>query len=186
MSSSKIIIRYLKGTKGLGLCYTSEYGTFIKAFCDASWRDRKNKEKSITGITTHLGSCLISWMSKSEDNTALSTCDSEMNALLTCYKRCVYLKYLIEELFARVYHKNVNFNIKINCDNQSAITLCQTGVTSLKSNHIIRTVNFLHENLIVNNYTISFTPSSDNLSDLLTKAVSKDKLRNTLKMINVV
>ncbi|UYV73840.1 hypothetical protein LAZ67_11001074, partial [Cordylochernes scorpioides] len=51
----------------------------------SNWRDGKYKKKSVTGYLFTVGDNLISWNSKFQAQPSLSTCDSELQALLSCY-----------------------------------------------------------------------------------------------------
>jgi hypothetical protein len=172
MNALKDILRYLKGTKSQELCFKKNQ-IDLKAYSDASWRT--TPEKSMSGYFIFLGNNLISWSSKQQETTSLSTCDAELQALGHCVKKAIWIEFLIEELF------NIHdFKPILLCDNKSAISLTKSGYTSNRSNHLIRLISFLNEKT-QDSFLIDFIPSEENLADVLTKALAKQKFQNCLK-----
>ncbi|UYV75180.1 hypothetical protein LAZ67_12002775 [Cordylochernes scorpioides] len=178
MGAAKRILRYLKGTKQCGLIYTKG-DVELKAYTDASWNcGRSNTARSTAGLTFYLDKNLISWSSKTINNTCLSTCDSEICGLLQTVKKAIYIQYLFEEITS-------NFvKIQIFCDNKASIFLTKSGQTTDKSNHLVRSIAFLHEKLKNNIFDIQYVQTEDNISDFLTKALSKEKLIHLLSLFN--
>nr|GEY69625.1 retrovirus-related Pol polyprotein from transposon TNT 1-94 [Tanacetum cinerariifolium] len=69
----KRIFRYLRGTVNTGLWYTKDSGFEITGFSDADYAGCKDTFKSTFGEAQFLGEKLVSWSSKKQDCTALST-----------------------------------------------------------------------------------------------------------------
>lgn len=61
----KHIIRYLKGTLDLGICFKLAFMD-IKAYIDTDWAGDPNDQRSTTGFVMFLGSSTISWSSKKQ------------------------------------------------------------------------------------------------------------------------
>nr|GEV46323.1 uncharacterized mitochondrial protein AtMg00810-like [Tanacetum cinerariifolium] len=89
----KRIFRYLHGTVNTGLWYTKDSGFELTGFSDADYADDsgfeltgfsdadyagcKDSFKSTSGGAQFLGKKLVSWSSKKQDCTALSTAEAE-------------------------------------------------------------------------------------------------------------
>ena len=69
----KIILRYLKGTTNLGLCYRRSQDYRLVGYCDADFAGDRIERKSTSGSSQFLGDNLISWYSKKQTTSALST-----------------------------------------------------------------------------------------------------------------
>ncbi|GJY89719.1 retrovirus-related pol polyprotein from transposon TNT 1-94, partial [Tanacetum coccineum] len=69
----KRIFRYLWGTVNMGLWYTKDSGFELTGFSDADYAGCKDTFKSTSGGAQFLGEKLVSWSSKKQDCTALST-----------------------------------------------------------------------------------------------------------------
>ncbi|XP_019434718.1 PREDICTED: uncharacterized protein LOC109341296 [Lupinus angustifolius] len=84
----KRVLRYLRGTLGLGLgiMFPSKQNINCKldllGFSDAYWCGDKSDRKSTTGYLFKLGEAPISWCYKKQDVVALSSCESEYMLLL--------------------------------------------------------------------------------------------------------
>ncbi|UYV60575.1 hypothetical protein LAZ67_1001570 [Cordylochernes scorpioides] len=183
MGALKRILRYLKGTKHFSLEYKKDIPE-LRAYSDANRKERSTAEvKTTAGISYLLGNNLISWVSRSQEKVSLSTCDSEVNALTECVKKCIYIQYLCEELFNILGPRN--FKAKIFCDNRSAIFLAQNGHVSNRSNHLVRKVAFLHECFIDGTFELHHVRSDENLADFLTKGIGRIKLTRILTTLGL-
>nr|GFD00957.1 uncharacterized mitochondrial protein AtMg00810-like [Tanacetum cinerariifolium] len=72
----KRIFRYLQGTVNTGLWYTKDSGFELTGFSDADYAGCKDSFKSTSGGAQFLGEKLVSWSSKKQDCTALSTAEA--------------------------------------------------------------------------------------------------------------
>nr|GEU36128.1 hypothetical protein [Tanacetum cinerariifolium] len=77
----KRIFRYLWGTVNMGLRYTKDSGFELTEFLDVDYAGCKDTFKSTSGEEQFLGEKLISWSSKKQDYTSLSTAKSEYVSL---------------------------------------------------------------------------------------------------------
>nr|GFA59863.1 retrovirus-related Pol polyprotein from transposon TNT 1-94 [Tanacetum cinerariifolium] len=77
----KRIFRYLPGTVHTGLWYTKDSGFELTGFSDADYAGCKDTFKSTSGGAQFLGEKLVSWSSKKQDCTALSTAKAEYVSL---------------------------------------------------------------------------------------------------------
>ncbi|GKA26403.1 retrovirus-related pol polyprotein from transposon TNT 1-94 [Tanacetum coccineum] len=89
----KRIFRYLRLTINISLWYTKDTGFKLTGFSDADYAGCKDTFKSTSGGAQFLGEKLISWSSKKQDCTALSTteakyipiyCDSKSTIAISC------------------------------------------------------------------------------------------------------
>jgi len=61
-----MILKYLKGTTNVGLCYPSNSKINLSGFLDSNFAGCKLDRKSTSGIYHLLGSSLISWNRKTK------------------------------------------------------------------------------------------------------------------------
>ena len=123
LDACKRIIRYLKGTRTLGIAFhlrrNTKLQSFIKfplnptcvtPFCDTNWgpQDQSKpkptdkpldifKTRSLSGILIW-GHSPILWVSKRQTITARSTAEAEIYSTDECTKFLLYLRHIIEEL----------------------------------------------------------------------------------------
>nr|GEW35968.1 uncharacterized mitochondrial protein AtMg00810-like [Tanacetum cinerariifolium] len=80
----KRIFHYLRGTINTGLWYTKDSGFEQTGFSDADYAGCKDTFKSTFGGTQFLGEKLVSWSSKKQDCTTLSTAEAKYVSLSAC------------------------------------------------------------------------------------------------------
>ncbi|GJV21489.1 integrase, catalytic region, zinc finger, CCHC-type containing protein [Tanacetum coccineum] len=74
----------LKGTINMGLWYPKDSGFELKAFADADYAGCHDTRRSTSGSAQFLGHRLVSWSSKKQKSTAISTTEAEYIALSGC------------------------------------------------------------------------------------------------------
>ncbi|GKA57318.1 hypothetical protein Tco_0756506 [Tanacetum coccineum] len=117
----KRIFRYLRGTVNAGLWYTKDSGFELTGFSDADYAGCKDTFKSTSGGAQFLSEKLVSWSSKKQDCTSLSTAESEYVSLSAC---CTQVLWIRTQLTDYGYHFN---KIPIYYDSKSAIAIsCNT------------------------------------------------------------
>nr|GFA31759.1 copia protein [Tanacetum cinerariifolium] len=80
----KRIFRYLYGIVNTGLWYMKDFGFELTGFLDADFARCKDTFKSTSGGAQFLREKLVSWSSKKQDCTALSTAEAEYVSLSAC------------------------------------------------------------------------------------------------------
>ncbi|GJX30365.1 integrase, catalytic region, zinc finger, CCHC-type containing protein [Tanacetum coccineum] len=118
LTAIKRIFRYLKGTIHMGLWYPKDSGFDLKAFADADYAGCHDTRRSTSGSAQFLGHRLVSWSSKKQKSTAISTTEAEYIALSGCCAQILWMRSQLRD-YGFVFNK-----IPMYCDNQSAIALC--------------------------------------------------------------
>nr|GEZ51850.1 uncharacterized mitochondrial protein AtMg00810-like [Tanacetum cinerariifolium] len=113
----KRIFHYLRGTVNTGLWYTKDSGFELIGFSDADYARCNDSFKSTSGGAQFLGEKLVSWSSKKQDCTALSTAEAEYVSLSAC---CAQVLWMRTQLTDYGFHFN---KILIYCDSKSAIAI---------------------------------------------------------------
>nr|GEZ28055.1 uncharacterized mitochondrial protein AtMg00810-like [Tanacetum cinerariifolium] len=88
----KRIFRYLRGTVNTGLWYTKDSGFEVIRFSDADYAGCKDTFKSTSGGAQFLREKLVSWSSKKQDCTALSTAEAEYVSLSACCAQVLWMR----------------------------------------------------------------------------------------------
>ena len=94
---AKHIVRYIKGTRDLGLTYSATNASGVKhdkpvlrGYVDASWGEDLEGRQSQSGYVFTMGNAAISWRSKLQRVPALSSTEAEYVALSSgvCERLC--------------------------------------------------------------------------------------------------
>ncbi|GJY79782.1 retrovirus-related pol polyprotein from transposon TNT 1-94 [Tanacetum coccineum] len=80
----KRIFRYLRHSYNMGLWYPKDSGFELIAYSDADHAECKDDCKNTSGGLQFLGGKLVSWSSKKQDCTAMSTTEDEYVSLSAC------------------------------------------------------------------------------------------------------
>eukprot|EP00253_Pinus_taeda_P004625 PITA_04625 len=178
--ATKRILRYVNGTKGFGILYSSSESFMLTGYMDSDWAGSVDDRKSTSGYVFHMGSGAISWASKKKPVVALSTAEAEYVAATTTACQEVWLRRVLRDLC----HEQEN-GTTIYCDNSSAIALSKNSVFHKKTKHIDTKFHFIHE--LVNNgeIVLQHCRTEDQLADILKKPSPKkifDHFRKCLGM----
>ncbi|GKF83486.1 hypothetical protein Tco_0245142, partial [Tanacetum coccineum] len=88
----KRIFKYLKGTINMGLWYLKDSGFELTAFSDADHVGCLDTQKSTSGGIQFLGDKLVSWMSKKQNCTAMSSAEAGYVALSASCAQVMWMR----------------------------------------------------------------------------------------------
>jgi len=102
IAAAKRILRYLAGTRHLGLTYlrSQDPGTanVITAYADSDHAGDPDSRRSVTGYLLLLNGAAVSWQSVRQQVVALSSAEAEYYAASVAGTDITYLRRLMEEL----------------------------------------------------------------------------------------
>ncbi|GKB36890.1 hypothetical protein Tco_0881832 [Tanacetum coccineum] len=81
---AKRIFRYLNGTINMGLWYSKDTDMSLTAYADADHVGCQDTRRSTSGSAQFLGDKLVSWSSKKQKSTAISSTKAEYISLSGC------------------------------------------------------------------------------------------------------
>ncbi|GKF29163.1 hypothetical protein Tco_0095505 [Tanacetum coccineum] len=111
----------------------------------------QDTRRSTSGSSQFLGDKLVSWSSKKQKWTAISSTEAEYIALSRCCAQILWMR-------SQLTHYGLQFNkIPLYCDNKSAIALCFNNVQPSRAKHIdVRTISLRSKwKMELWNYTFS-------------------------------
>nr|GEY67469.1 copia protein [Tanacetum cinerariifolium] len=117
----KRIFRYLRQSYNKGLWYSKDSRFELIAYSDADHVEYKDDCKSTSGGLQFLGGKLVSWSSKKQDCTAMSTAEAEYVSLSAC---CAQVIWMRTQLLDYGYKYN---RILMYCDSKSTVELYFVG-----------------------------------------------------------
>ncbi|MDR3737610.1 MAG: reverse transcriptase domain-containing protein [Terracidiphilus sp.] len=175
------VMRYLAGTRGLGLIFGSRNGGLLGdsrghsrtqldvcAYADADWANSKGDRRSITGWVSKVNGDPISWASKKQRTVALSTCEAELYAEAAAIQEVLWLRGLLKELGL---HSQVGSIV--HGDNQSAIAVTKNGVKGERTKHVDVKYHFVTETVERGDVQLRWIPTAEQQADIFTKALAQ-------------
>jgi deoxyuridine 5'-triphosphate nucleotidohydrolase len=186
----KRVIRYLKGTKSLGIQFTSKQMSKIEShvkfpidnvtsMCDANWgpqdqsRPSPNetqevdlfKSRSLSGFLIYLNGPLH-WVSKRQTITARSTAEAEIYATDECTKCLLHLYQIVDGL--NLTEELMDGPTYIYNDNAACVQWSK-NMTTKGLRHVQIRENAVRESVQNNFIEVKHIPGRLNLSDMFTK-----------------
>ncbi|GJU46168.1 retrovirus-related pol polyprotein from transposon TNT 1-94 [Tanacetum coccineum] len=159
----KRILRYIKGTSDVALCY-GESGLTVKGYVDSDYAGDLDGSKSTTGYVFTLSGGTVSWVSKLQSVVAMSTTEAEYVAAAQASKEAVWLKMLLEEL--RYKQEKITL---------FRLYLARNPAFHSKTKHIRVQYHFVREKVEEGTVDMQKIHTDDNMANYLTKAINGDK-----------
>ncbi|GJT59318.1 retrovirus-related pol polyprotein from transposon TNT 1-94 [Tanacetum coccineum] len=128
--SSKTNLQYLRGITNMGLWYSKDTSVALTAYADADYVECQDTRKSTSSSARFLGDRLVTWSSKKQKSTAISSTEAEYISLSGC---CAQILWMRSQLTDYGFEFN---KIPLYCDNKSVIALCCNNVQHSRSKHI--------------------------------------------------
>ena len=183
------ILQYLRGAVDIGnfysfgkssqpIIYASEENTdrtskpldiFLvegyapEIYTDASYGQEFDK-KSRTGYITMAFGSTVSWYSKKQATTALSSTEAEINAMVEGVKEAIWIRGLLDELGFKMDQPTI-----MQQDNQSAIAIAINPVHHSRIKHLEIKTHFLREHIEGSTVEFVYCPTELMIADILTK-----------------
>ncbi|GKA14507.1 retrovirus-related pol polyprotein from transposon TNT 1-94 [Tanacetum coccineum] len=165
------------GTVNIGLWYAKDSGFELTGFLDVDYARCKDTFKSTSGGAQFLGKKLVSWSSKKQDCTMLSTVEAEYVSLSVC---CAQVLWMRTHLTNYGFHFN---KIPIYCDSKSAIAISCNPVQHSRIKYIAVRYHFIKEHVEKGATELYFVKTDYQLADLFTKALLADRLNYLVRRL---
>jgi hypothetical protein len=181
MKAAQRVLRYLKGTRELGLQYkkSNDQVNVLWGCVDSDWAGCLDTRRSTSGYVLLLNGCAVSWKSKRQSVVALSSAEAEFMAASSLVQEVIAVRKLLEKLGVPQKEPTT-----IGEDNRTCIAWSEGSVGgSDRAKHIDLRKHFVHEAVLANYIKLEAVRSSDNLADIFTKPLPKssfESLRNRI------
>ncbi|GKD48356.1 putative ribonuclease H-like domain-containing protein [Tanacetum coccineum] len=119
-----------KGTTNMGLWYSKDTSIALTAYADVDHVGCQDIRRSTYGSAQFLGDRLVSWSSKKQKSTAITSTEAEYIALTGCCAQILWMRSQLTD-YGFAFAK-----IPLYCDNKSAIARCCNNVQHSRSKHI--------------------------------------------------
>nr|GEV49013.1 retrovirus-related Pol polyprotein from transposon TNT 1-94 [Tanacetum cinerariifolium] len=130
----------------------------------------QDTKRSTSGSMQLLGDRLVSWSSKKQKSTVISSIKAEYIALSECCAQILWTRSQLTD-----YGLGFN-NMPMYYDNKSAIALCCNKVQHSRSKHIDMRYHFIKEQLENDMVELYFVKTEYQLADIFTKTLGRERL----------
>ncbi|GJS03644.1 hypothetical protein Tco_0320152 [Tanacetum coccineum] len=163
----------------MGLWYPKDSVFALRAFADADYAGCQDTRRSTLGSAQFLVDKLVSWSSKKQKSTTISTIEAEYIALSGCCAQILWMR-------SQRFDYGFTFNkIPLYCDNQSAIVLCCNNVQHSRSKHIDIRHHFIKEQVENRVVEVYFVETKYQLVDIFTKVLPRERFELILPLLGM-
>lgn len=162
------VLRYLKGTMNLGIVFdgkTTYKRNLVYGFADSDWAGEKDGARSTSGNVFILNGAPVSWASKLQTVTALSTAEAELFSASMAAQEADSLRNLLVEL-SFMQKPTVIFE-----DNRACIKIAENPITSQRTKHVKVKYFFVREQVLRGEVKLTEISSEKNVADIFTKSL---------------
>lgn len=178
----KRIIRYAKETADYGIVYDGTTAEPLVIYSDSDFAADPDTRRSTSGyVTVHCGGP-ISWQSIRQKIVALSTTEAEYVAASDATKEVIWIQRLMESVGAAA----VGHATELRLDNQGSIKLIKNPEFHKRTKHIDVRFHFIRDIYSKGNIIINYVPSSQQLADILTKALPRNKFEENRQNLQII
>jgi len=180
----KRIMRYLKGSKEMGIKYPRENSGTVEAYCDADFCGDKDKCKSTTGFVINYSGAPFTWKSKRQSLVTLNSTEAESVSICTTTKELTWLKQVALELDIMKDEP-----IVLRSDNTSAIKISSSEKISHRTRHLGAQFEYVRQEIKRKNIKLEYVKAENQLADFLTKPLPTTnflKNRNALMIMFIL
>jgi hypothetical protein len=182
LAAVKHILRYVKGTQGLGCFFgkKTEAPMQLCGYSDSDHAGDVDDRKSTSGVIFYLNSSPVSWTSQKQKVVAMSSCEAEYVAAASAACQGVWLRGLLASLTG-VEEEQVTLKV----DNQSAIALIKNPVHHERTKHIDIKYHYVRDCNENGSIVVEHVRTEDQLADILTKPLGRVKFLELRDRIGV-
>ncbi|GJT77771.1 retrovirus-related pol polyprotein from transposon TNT 1-94 [Tanacetum coccineum] len=130
-------------------------------------------------LKKHDGDKLVSWSSKKQDYTSMSSAEAEYVSLSAC---CAQVLWLRTQLTNYGFHFD---KIPMYCDSKASIAISCNPVQHSRTKHIDVRYHFIKEQVKKGIVELFFVGTEYQLADLFTKALSKDRFKYLVRRLGM-
>jgi hypothetical protein len=174
----KWILRYLRGIATHALCFGGS-DIVLQGYVDSDMAGDKDSRRSTTWYVFTIGGTTVSWISKLQKVFALSTTEAEYVVTTEASKEMIWLQSFMEELGKKQENNRLYY------DSESAIHLANNSSFHSNTKHIHIRYHFIRSVLEDGHLKLEKIHTSQNLANMLTKGVTREKLSSCSVLVGL-
>ena len=174
------VVRYLKGTLGQRIIFSSKSSFHFTGWCDSDWAACPLTRRSLTGWIVQLGSSPISWQTRKQDTVSCSSAEAEYRALNEVTRELKWVKALLKEMG---YDHIGPMSIK--CDSKPALHISSNLVFHERTKHIEVDCHAVRDEILKSVIRPCHVSTNDQLADILTKTMGRKEFETFIFKLGI-
>ncbi|GKA48883.1 hypothetical protein Tco_0741841 [Tanacetum coccineum] len=163
----------------MGLWYLKDTGMSLTAYANADHVGYQDTRRSTSVSAQFLGDKLVSWSSKKQKSTAISSTEADYIALSGC---CAQILWMRSQLTDYGFQFN---KIRMYCENKSVIALCCNNVQHSRAKHIDIRYHFIKEQVENGIVELYFVQTEYQLAGIFTKPLPRERFNFLIKKLGM-
>ena len=183
-AAAKRVLRYLAGTVHSSLTYTGTAAQHpqLIGYSDADWaQDTDAKRKSTSGYVFVMCGAAVSWQSKKQSTTALSTTEAELMAITSAMKELLWYRHHLGGGLQLESAQPTTLLV----DSQCAMDIANNSKISDRSKHIDVQHFFIREHIEAGTVKLQHIASDQQAADTLTKPLQRVAFKRCADLIGL-
>lgn len=160
------VLKYLSGTTAFGLNYKriQENDSQLRGFSDADWAGCPETRRSTTGFVFMMSAGCVSWKSKLQLSTALSSVEEEYMTLYSAGREAKWIRQFLFETGFRCSNPTT-----INEDNSGCVAISNHNRSDSRTKHIDLKYHYIRKLIRSKDITVQYTNTNKMVADVFTK-----------------
>jgi hypothetical protein len=158
----------------------SRNGPLFFGYCDADWGNDPDDRRSFTGYSFLINGGAVSWQSKKQPTTALSSVEAEYMSATQAVKEATWWRTFFSEI-----NINVENPIQILTDSKGSIALAKNPEHHSRTKHIDIRHHFIREQVASKAVEMVFVGTASMGADVLTKPIGKTLHHRMIKLLGL-
>nr|GEZ66049.1 retrovirus-related Pol polyprotein from transposon TNT 1-94 [Tanacetum cinerariifolium] len=164
----------------MGLWYPKDIGFELTAFLDSDHAGCLDSRKSTSGGIQFLGGDkLVSWSSKNQDCTLMSSPEAKYVYLSACYTQVLWMR---TQLTDYGFHFD---KIPMYCDSKAAISISCNPFQHSRTKHIDVRYPFIKKKVEKGIVELFFVRTEYQLADVITKALPEERFKYLVRRLGM-
>lgn len=177
------ILKYLYKTKDLKLTYCNNVSNEkLDCMVDSDFAGDHVDRKSTTGFVIRLFGNVVYWKTQKQKTVTKNSTFAEYIAMSDAVTEILFMKDLLSDVF----NLNMDKPIKIYEDNSGAVAIGKFGNLTKNSKHIEVQYHYINENYEKDIIDIVKIDTNNNVADMLTKSLCKEKFVKNRKALKLM
>lgn len=177
LSAARHVLRYLSGTKGLGIEYRRTNDKMY-GYSDADWANCKIDRRSYTGFIVYLAGGPIAWEARKQPTPAQSSSEAEYMAIASAARELMFCRNVLKEIGLG---ELCNGSMVLFSDNQGAIKLAKNVGFSSRTKHIDVKHHYIRHLVKRGIIVLEHVGTNEMVADVFTKALGPNKHRANME-----
>jgi hypothetical protein len=185
----KHVMRYLKGTKQMGIKYDGTVSFNFHGYSDSDWAEDRATRRSTSGNVFLMAGGAISWASKRQATVAVSSTEAEYMAAAFAAKELIWLRQLLFDLERQFIDPEEQNDLPATVlygDNTGSNSLTRNPEHHQRTKHIDVIYHFIRERVESNEVNVIYIPTDEMTADIHTKSLPYEKHRRHVQWMGLI